>query len=89
MLSQRGRRIRGKVGALGPISLTSLLTKLSDEYCPHCDNHFVLDAMIPKPVLEVEGGDVRVDSRMLRDDRVRREQPRSIFNVKDAPDRLG
>jgi hypothetical protein len=35
----------------------------SDEYCPHCDNHFVLEAKIPKPHLEVEGEDVRIDSR--------------------------
>lgn len=35
----------------------------SDEYCPHCDNHFVLDAQVPKPVLQVEGEDVRVDAR--------------------------
>jgi hypothetical protein len=27
--------------------------------------------------------------RMLKDDRVRAEEERSIFNVKDAPDRLG
>jgi hypothetical protein len=35
----------------------------SDEYCPHCDNHFVLDAKIPKASIQVEGEDVRVDSR--------------------------
>jgi Zn finger protein HypA/HybF involved in hydrogenase expression len=35
----------------------------SDEYCPHCDNHFVIDALTPKPRLEVEGEDVRIDSR--------------------------
>ena len=35
----------------------------SDEYCPHCDNHFVIEAMIPKPRLEVEGEDVRKDAR--------------------------
>ncbi|KAI0480811.1 hypothetical protein GGR56DRAFT_671888 [Xylariaceae sp. FL0804] len=42
----------------------------ADEYCPHCDNHFVLDAVMPRPALAVEGGDARVDARMLRDDRV-------------------
>lgn len=61
----------------------------ADEYCPHCDNHFVIDAVIPKPSLQVEGEDARVDSRMLKDERVRGEEERSIFNVKDAPDRLG
>ncbi|KKZ65682.1 hypothetical protein EMCG_01244 [[Emmonsia] crescens] len=35
----------------------------SDEYCPHCDNHFVLDALTPKAALKVEGEDARVDSR--------------------------
>lgn len=35
----------------------------SDEYCPHCDNHFVLDAVEAKPRLEIEGEDVRRDAR--------------------------
>ena len=35
----------------------------SDEYCPYCDNHFVIEALIPKPRLEVEGEDVRKDAR--------------------------
>ena len=35
----------------------------SDEYCPHCDNHFVLDAKTPKASIQVEGEDARVDSR--------------------------
>ncbi|KAF2106575.1 hypothetical protein BDV96DRAFT_617282 [Lophiotrema nucula] len=61
----------------------------SDEYCPHCDNHFVLDAVTPKASLQVEGEDVRVDARMLKDDRVKGEEQRTIFNVKDAADRLG
>lgn len=61
----------------------------SDEYCPHCDNHFVLEAVTPKPSLQVEGEDTRVDNRMLKDDRVREDQEKSIFNIKDASDRLG
>ena len=61
----------------------------SDEYCPHCDNHFVLEALTPKPTLQVEGEDVRVDARMLKDDRIRAEQERSIFDVRDAAERLG
>jgi uncharacterized CHY-type Zn-finger protein len=61
----------------------------SDEYCPHCDNHFVIDAVTPKPMLKFEGEDARVDSRMLKDDRIRGEEQRSIFDVKDAPDKLG
>jgi len=61
----------------------------SDEYCPHCDNHYVLEAKLPQASLQVEGEDVRVDSRMLKDDRQRAEPLRTIFNVKDAADRLG
>lgn len=38
---------------------------LSDEYCPHCDNHFVLEAKTPRPVLKVEGEDVRMDNRWV------------------------
>lgn len=61
----------------------------SDEYCPHCDNHYILDAKTPTPSLKVEGEDVRVDARMLKDDRVRAEQQRSIFDVKEAAEKLG
>jgi len=61
----------------------------SDEYCPHCDNHFVLEAKTPKPTLKIEGEDVRVDARMLKDDRIREERQQSIFDIKDAADRLG
>ncbi|KAM5447380.1 hypothetical protein McanMca71_007923 [Microsporum canis] len=61
----------------------------SDEYCPHCDNHFVIDALTPKPAVKVEGEDPRKDARMLKDERIRAEAERSIFDVKDAPNRLG
>ena len=61
----------------------------SDEYCPHCDNHFVLDAKTPTPALKIEGEDARIEPRMLKDDRMQGEQQRSIFDVKDAPNRLG
>lgn len=47
--------------------LTSLL---SDEYCPNCDNHFVLEAVTPKASLQVEGEDVRVDARYGRPPRL-------------------
>lgn len=38
----------------------------SDEYCPHCDNHYVIAAVEPKPILAFEGDDARLvrDSRM-------------------------
>ena len=68
----------------------------------------MLEAVTPKPALQVEGEDARVDNRylppllfdfpgwdadmrerMLKDDRVRGHQERSIFNVRDAEDRLG
>ncbi|KFY70120.1 hypothetical protein V501_10087 [Pseudogymnoascus sp. VKM F-4519 (FW-2642)] len=61
----------------------------SDEYCPHCDNHFVLEAKTPKPMLKFEGEDARVDNRMLIDHRTRQEEARTIFDVKDAPNKLG
>lgn len=70
-------------------SLLALTHDPSDEYCPHCDNHFVLDAVTPTPALQVEGEDARVDARMLKDDRVPTAQSRTTFNVKDAADRLG
>ncbi|KAK2748565.1 hypothetical protein FQN57_000700 [Myotisia sp. PD_48] len=61
----------------------------SDEYCPHCDNHFVIEAAVAKPTLKIEGEDPRKDSRMWKDERVRQEAERSIFDVPDAPNRLG
>ncbi|KAG0150532.1 hypothetical protein CROQUDRAFT_668440 [Cronartium quercuum f. sp. fusiforme G11] len=43
----------------------------ADEYCPHCDNHYVIEAKTPRPMLGVEGEDARVDGRGLsnRDER--------------------
>lgn len=35
----------------------------SDEYCPHCDNHYVLDAKTPQAGIGIEGEDERVDNR--------------------------
>ncbi|KAF9783849.1 CHY zinc finger-domain-containing protein [Thelephora terrestris] len=60
----------------------------SDEYCPHCDNHFVLDALTPKAALTVEGEDPRVDARMLKDERTKIDPSRSIYD-QDTSDRLG
>ncbi len=64
-----------------------------DEYCPHCDNHYVLEAVEPKPILEFEGEDVRKDSRMIsnRDERIKLadDEFRNIFDVKEAPNKLG
>ena len=61
----------------------------SDEYCPHCDNHFVLDAVTPHARLEVESEDVRKDARMLKDDRVKAAEQQTIWSLKEASERLG
>ncbi|PWN53585.1 hypothetical protein IE53DRAFT_404563 [Violaceomyces palustris] len=50
----------------------------SDEFCPHCDNHYVIEAKTPAPIIGIEGEDARVDNRMLRDDRVKYD-PRKDF----------
>ena len=62
----------------------------SDEYCPHCDNHFVLEAKTPTAVVGVEGEDARVDNRMLKDERAQqkqREVSRDFFFLLDGADR--
>ncbi|GMK58851.1 hypothetical protein CspeluHIS016_0602930 [Cutaneotrichosporon spelunceum] len=59
----------------------------SDEYCPHCDNHFVVEAKEPKAMIGVEGEDARVDNRMLKDDRVKERDGRSLFD-RDTTDRV-
>ena len=66
-----------------------LTFRRSDEYCPHCDNHFVLDALTPKASLNVEGEDARVDNRMIKDERQRQKDHRTIFDVEEAPHKLG
>ncbi|PKI82395.1 hypothetical protein MVES1_003375 [Malassezia vespertilionis] len=43
----------------------------ADEFCPHCDNHYVIEAKTPQLMLQVEGEDGRVDPSMIRDDRAR------------------
>jgi len=60
----------------------------SDEYCPHCDNHYVVEAREPQAVLGVEGEDARIDARMLKDDRVKEDAKRSFFD-QDFSDRIG
>jgi len=40
-------------------------------------------------MLKFEGEDARIDSRFLRDDRIRSEEERTIFDVKEAPNKLG
>ncbi|TIA86793.1 hypothetical protein E3P99_03570 [Wallemia hederae] len=62
----------------------------SDEYCPHCDNHFVIDAKTPEAALMVEGEDARVDNRMIKDERSKIDPERTI-NARNAElsDRMG
>lgn len=61
----------------------------ADEYCPHCDNHFVLEALTPKAAITVEGADARVDSRMIKDERVKGEDQRTVFDPDAGADKLG
>lgn len=61
----------------------------SDEYCPHCDNHFVIDAKTPQAALSVESEDVRVNSKMIKDERIRDKERRTIFDPDADTDKLG
>lgn len=64
----------------------------ADEYCPHCDNHFVIEALTPKAAITVEGDDARMDNRMLKDDRVKTGAKQGIPTVFDPDfdaDKLG
>ncbi|KAK7676495.1 hypothetical protein QCA50_020569 [Cerrena zonata] len=60
----------------------------SDEYCPHCDNHYVIEARTPHAAIGVEGDDPRINSKLLKDERVKEDFSRSLFN-QDITDRLG
>ncbi|KAI8638613.1 hypothetical protein BD408DRAFT_422829 [Parasitella parasitica] len=53
-----------------------------DEFCPHCDNKYVVEALEPKASLGIETEDIRVDNRVVRDDRIRSAQNiSSVFNI--------
>ncbi|KAI8139687.1 hypothetical protein BJV82DRAFT_563494 [Fennellomyces sp. T-0311] len=53
-----------------------------DEYCPHCDNHYVIEAVMPEPTLGIETEDLRVDSRVVKDTRTKlKSDPKSIFDL--------
>ncbi|GHJ88097.1 hypothetical protein NliqN6_4499 [Naganishia liquefaciens] len=60
----------------------------SDEYCPHCDNHYVIEAKTPKAMLGVEGEDARIDSRMIKDDRIKVDASRSLYVQQDVSHKL-
>jgi acetyl-CoA carboxylase beta subunit len=61
----------------------------SDEYCPHCDNHFVIDAKTPNAALSIEGDDIRMNSKMLKDERIKQVNKRTIFDPTEEADKLG
>ncbi|KAJ1812425.1 hypothetical protein LPJ75_003656 [Coemansia sp. RSA 2598] len=60
----------------------------ADEYCPHCDNHYVIEAKTPVAALGVEGEDARVDNRMIKDERAK-NNAQSVFADNDLDSRLG
>ncbi|PVU85449.1 hypothetical protein BB560_007010, partial [Smittium megazygosporum] len=64
-------------------------TDESDEYCPFCDNHYVIEAKIPQMALGVDGGDIRLDNRIAKDFRTKNAAKKSIFNPSDLDHRLG
>ncbi|KAH7099923.1 hypothetical protein BKA62DRAFT_708508 [Auriculariales sp. MPI-PUGE-AT-0066] len=46
----------------------------SDEFCPHCDNHYVIAAKTPQTAPDLHGAamlDSRMDNRLLKDDRAK------------------
>lgn len=49
----------------------------------------MLDAKTPKAALTVESEDARVDNRMIKDERVKGDIERTIFDLKDDADKLG
>lgn len=56
----------------------------------------MIEAVTPKPALSVEGADVRIDSRMIKDDRVpnnggggARGQKLTVFDPDKDADKLG
>ncbi|KAI9216804.1 hypothetical protein BC828DRAFT_392744 [Blastocladiella britannica] len=45
-----------------------------DEFCPHCDNQYIIEAHEPQMEVGFETEDVRKDSSLIRDDRVKQKQ---------------
>ncbi|KAJ3400345.1 hypothetical protein HDU80_007065 [Chytriomyces hyalinus] len=54
----------------------------SDEYCPNCDNHFIIDAKTPQMAIGVEGDDPRLN-------RDYREKQKQFIEQDLMSDRLG
>lgn len=61
----------------------------ADEYCPHCDNHFIIEAKTPRAALSIESEDVRMDSKMLKDERAKQQALKTIFDPSEDADKLG
>ncbi|KAG2197414.1 CHY zinc finger-domain-containing protein [Mucor mucedo] len=61
-----------------------------DEFCPHCDNQYVINAVTPEARIGIETEDIRVDNRVVKDDRfrVKTEQINNIFDI-DGSHMLG
>ena len=43
-----------------------------DEYCPHCDNKYVVEAKMPEMTVGFEIEDPRLNSRLMRDQRMKK-----------------
>ncbi len=72
--------------------ISLLLTCARDEFCPNCDNHFVIDAVTPKAALKVESNDTRMDSRMLKDERLKQAEDdlsKLVWEDKGGEGKLG
>ncbi|KAJ3316512.1 hypothetical protein HDU76_001743 [Blyttiomyces sp. JEL0837] len=54
----------------------------ADEYCPNCDNHYILDAKTPAMAIGVEGD----DPRLVKDYRARQKE---LIEEDFMADRLG
>ena len=63
----------------------------ADEYCPHCDNHFLREAVTKQGVVGLGGQeDLRKDGRIIRDDRVEGGGIQSKLEaIADSSGRLG
>ena len=42
-----------------------------DEYCPHCDNKYVIEAKSPEMALGFETDDPRLNSHLFKDHRIK------------------
>jgi len=64
----------------------------ADEYCPHCDNHFLREAVTKNGVVGAGLGteDLRKEKRIVRDDRVQGGGIQSTLEaIADSSGRMG